>query len=473
MQFFSIAFFVLFAICFILYIQVGKRYRNILLLAASFVFIGWSYLPFLITALAIALFTYFWAIHLQKHPSKATYGGGIFILISSWVLFHYTGIAGEFVHLLIPSLSKESVMRSLIFPIGMSFYTFQAIGYMTDVYWGEEKSERNLVDFLLYMLFFMKFLSGPIERPGALIHQLKEPVPFDYSNAVTGLKFILLGLMKKLLIANHLAPHTAIMFDSVNEISGLQMLMTCLIYPVELYTDFSGYTDIAIGGARMFGIELSPNFNRPFVSTSTSDLWRRWHMSLSFWVRDYLFMPISMSLRKWKQWGIYVSLAVTFLLLGLWHGLGLSFAIYGLIQGVIICLEMKFGFVRTWLYKHLGHGMSDTLFIARTYLLFALSLIFFKLPSVKDAFYFISHISFKADESWKEMNIGIPDHNCIVAGSSFFLLLVFEYFNSKTNLMQKLGQQPAWIRWTVYYLLVIALFSLAKFDNEDFIYLQF
>ncbi|MCE8549894.1 MBOAT family protein [Bacteroides fragilis] len=460
MQFLSFSFLALITLCFFLYYAVKGRARNFILLAASCIFIGWYYLPFLLTAVVVALFTFFWAQWMENRAksgkkTKVIYIAGIIGLIGGWLLLHGT------------------VIDDIIFPLGMSFYTFQAIGYLTDVYWQEQRAEKNWVDFLIYMLFFMKFLSGPIERGGDLLPQLKDPRPFIYSNAVTGLKYILLGLIKKLLIANQIAPQTDIMFHSIHDLSGVQLLMTCLLYPIELYADFSGYTDIAIGGAYLFGIKLSPNFNRPFAARSTADFWRRWHMSLSFWVRDYLYVPLTAGTRNWGQWGVYFSLIITFLVLGLWHGSGLTFAIYGLIQGILICWEMKTSAFRNKLPQYIGKYASDSLLIIRTYLLFALSLIFFRVQSLSDAWYFLRNISFEVHSSWKEMNIGIRDHNCIVAGSALLLVLIYEYYASKYNLMETLERQPAWLRWSVYYLLVFALLMLGKFDTETFIYLQF
>ena len=453
MQFLSFSFLALFTLCFFLYYAVKGRARNLILLVTSCIFIGWYYLPFLLTAVVVALFTFFWAQWMESRAkagkkTKPVYIAGIIALIGGWLLLHGT------------------VIDDIIFPLGMSFYTFQAISYLTDVYWQEQRSERNWVDFLIYMLFFMKFLSGPIERGGDLLPQLKDPRPFIYSNAVTGLKYILLGLIKKLLIANQISPQTDVMFHSIHDLSGVQLLMTCLLYPIELYADFSGYTDIAIGGTYMFGIKLSPNFNRPFAARSTADFWRRWHMSLSFWVRDYLYVPLTAGTRNWGQWGIYFSLLITFLALGLWHGAGLTFAIYGLIQGVLICWEMKTAAFRNNLPQYIGKYAADSLLIVRTYLLFALSLIFFRVQSLSDAWYFLRNISFEVHSSWKEMNIGIRDHNCIVAGSALLLVLIYEYYASKYNLMETLERQPAWLRWSVYYL-------LGKFDTETFIYLQF
>lgn len=455
MLFLSVGFVALFVICFILYYLVADKYRNLLLLAASAIFAGYASWMFLLVAAVISLFTYAAGRLIERtDENRAGYllFASIGILVITWISFRYA--------------------TSLIFPLGMSFYTFQAIGYLVDVYWGETKAERNIVDFSLFMLFFMKFLSGPIERGADMFAELKRPKYFNYDNAVSGMKLIFLGMFKKLLIANHIAPYTEGMFSTIHDLSGLQLLMTCLIYPIELYADFSGYTDIAIGGARMFGIRLSPNFNRPFIATSTADFWRRWHMSLSFWVRDYVYVPLTAELRSFGQWGVLFSLVVTFVALGIWHGAGWTFAIYGLIQGLIICYEMKVKFFRNNLPKLVGRPVSNVLFILRTYLLFALSLIFFRVESINDAFYFISHISFHA-QNWKEMNIGMPDHNCVVAGVSILLIWVFEYLNAHYDLDKLFKKQPAVLRWACYFILVFMIFLLGKFDTENFIYIQF
>jgi Predicted membrane protein involved in D-alanine export len=474
MLFLSLSFLALFAICFIFCYTLNGRYRNVLLLLTSFVFIGWYHLAFLITAIAVALYTFFMAQWIEQRSSQDKPVGTLYTisivgLIIGWLFFHYSSaLLG-----VIPFTSHVGLKEHIIIPLGLSFYTFQAIGYLTDVYWQEQRAERNPVDFMLFMLFFMKFLSGPIERGNTMLGQLKNPKPFEYSSVVFGLKLILLGLIKKLLIANHIAPYTDMMFSSIHELSGIQLLMTCLIYPIELYADFSGYTDIAIGGACMLGIELSPNFNSPFASRSTSELWRRWHMSLSFWVRDYLYVPLTASTRGWGQWGVFFSLIVTFVSLGVWHGAGWTFAIYGLIQGLIICWETKFPFLCQNLHKAVGQKVANAIMMIRTYLLFAFSLIFFRISSIHDALYFLRNISFSIHRTWKEINIGMSDHSCIVVGSSLVLLLVYEYFTFQNDLMKVLERKPTWFRWSVYYLLIFVLFTLGKFGTDSFIYLQF
>lgn len=456
MLFLSVSFISLFIAVFVLYYLIPDRFRNPLLLLASVVFVGYANWMFLAVAALITAFTY-GAARLIERSNEKRMGwlllGSIGILVATWISFRYA--------------------TSLIFPLGISFYTFQAIGYLTDVYWGETKAERNVVRFSLFMLFFMKFLSGPIERGGDMFSQLREPKRFDYDTTVSGLKLIFLGLFKKLLIANHIAPYTAGIFDTSAELEGIQLVVAALLYPIELYADFSGYTDIALGGARMFGIHLTANFNRPFTATSTTDLWRRWHISLSSWVRDYVYVPLTAQLRGWGLWGVLTSLIVTFVALGVWHGAGWTFAVYGLIQGLIICYELKFKFIRNLIYKIAGQGIGDAVHILRTYLLFAFSLIFFRVATMSDALHYVANLSLNAHGNWKEVNIGMPDHNWAVAGASIIVLWIYEWVAAHYDVGGKFHRLPAAVRWICYFTLVFIIFLLGKFDTENFIYIQF
>jgi D-alanyl-lipoteichoic acid acyltransferase DltB (MBOAT superfamily) len=360
-----------------------------------------------------------------------------------------------------------------LFPLGISFYSFQALSYLIDIYWGDEKPERNVWDFLIYMLFFMKFLSGPIERSGDFLPQIKGEKTFDYDIVSFGLKLIVIGLFKKVVIADNMAPYIDNMYAGMHTASGVQLLMTCLLYPIQLYTDFSGYTDIAIGGAAMFGLKLAPNFDRPFISKSTSELWRRWHMSLSFWVRDYVYIPLTSVTRRMGLTGISFSLIITFTALGLWHGAGWNFVVYGLIQGVIITYEM----LTTGLHKRMANAMGqsfyNSVFIIRTYLLYAVSLVFFRAESLSDATYLISHISLQVNSKWNEINIGMPDRNTLVCSITFVLLMVFEHYNQDNNLIKVISKKPTAVRWIVYYIIVLILFIYGAFNTDTFVYLQF
>ena len=460
MSFISLNFVTLFVCTFLLYYTLPPKYRKAILLLSSCIFIGYYHIAFLIIALLISLATFFlgkW-VGQSKHEkdTKRIYISGLCFLITGWLAFRYAN--------LLPGVHW-------LFPLGISFYTFQALSYLTEIYWKEEEPEENLADFMIYMLFFMKFLSGPIERARDMLPQLKSGKPVAYPSIVYGMKLIVVGLIKKLILADYISPYIDGIFNSIHTASGIQLLMACLLYPVELYGDFSGYTDIALGGACMLGFKLNPNFNRPFIAQTTAEFWRRWHMSLSFWVKDYLYLPLFSSMRRWGQWGVFLSLSLTFAGLGAWHGAGWNYIIYGLIQGLIIFYEMKTAMIRNKIKNWIGNPLFTTLSILRTYLLFAFSLIFFRLESVSDALYYIRNISFSTHASWKEVSIGIPDHNCIVAGSALVLILVYEYFMSKRDLLEALEKQPMLVRWGIYYLLAIMFFTLGQFNSDSFIYL--
>ena len=479
MIFLSLPFVILFTCCLILYYTVKVCYKKPVLLITSSIFVGYFNIAYLLIAALIAAITFYWGrwigIQEQENKRRRVFIGGIVFLVLFLVAFKYLNFIGENIAVLLGwfGVDWKGAITSIFFPLGISFYTFQALGYLIDVYWEEEEPERSLPDFMLYMLFFMKFLSGPIERAFDMLPQLKIEKRFDYDTVTYGLKLMLIGLMKKVLIADRLAPHLDSIFASVQDASGAQLLLAGLLYPIELYADFSGYTDMAIGGAMMFGYRLSPNFNRPFAAKTITDFWRRWHMSLSFWVRDYLYQPIAASKRYWGQWGIVYALVVTFVLLGVWHGAGWNYVIYGLIQGLIISYEMVTVAYRNKVETSVGKHVFGAYSILRTYLLFAFSLLFFRLSSLSDAGYMISHLSFNLHTSIKELRLGMTDQECIVTGVAVVLLFLYEYFMSKQDLLQALNQRHRIIRWGVYYLIVLLMFLFGQFGSEDFIYLQF
>ena len=328
MSFISLEFVLLFLLCFTLYHFISDKGRKLVLLAASGVFIGYFNPAFLVTALVVSLFTYGAAILIEQAREKGRgfrliYWGGISCLVLCWIGFRYAN-----------RLTGDS---GFIFPLGMSFYTFQAIGYLTEVYWEEEKAERRPIDFLLYMLLFMKFLSGPIERSADLLPQVRKLSPASYSMMTYGLKLIVVGLVKKLVLADHIAPYIDGVFSSMHTASGVQLLMACLLYPIELYADFSGYTDMAIGIGMLFGLKLSSNFAHPFAAQTTAEFWRRWHISLSGWFRDYLYIPLGGNRKgNVRTW---LNRFLVFFATGLWHGASWTFVLWGLWHGLFSVLE--------------------------------------------------------------------------------------------------------------------------------------
>ncbi len=444
------------AITFLLYyLRQERGWQHTVLLVASMVFIGYYHPVYLLIASAITVFTFFWGriIHANLGTRAGTiyFWTGIIALTGFWLVARYW----------FP-----------LFPLGISFYTFQALSYLIEIYW-EEEPEDDFVDFTLYMMLFVKFLSGPIERACDLLPQLKTARVFDYTLVTRGLKLVAWGVFLKVVIADRISPSLDIVLNDVRDATGMQILVATLLYPIQLYSDFAGYTCMALGLGRMLGFRLHPNFDRPFVSRSTGELWRRWHESLSFWVRDYVFTPLNASLRSYGRWGVYLSLFVTFVVIGVWHGAGWTFACYGLFQAILVVEEAMLGKRREQWYGSLGKHIGGALMMTRTYILFALSLLFFRVAKISDVFYAYQHLFDGFDSSVKELRLGMSDQAWIVFGIATLVMLVVEYANSRHNLIIATERLRPVLRWTVYFSVLLIILFYGSFGVENFIYIQF
>ncbi len=456
MEFLTFAFVALFGATFLLYYaHIGRRWQHGVLLAASFTFIAWYHWQYLAVAAGITLFTFYMGRALHRHldtpRAPVLLWTGIGTLVGFWLLARYW---------------------SGLFPLGISFYTFQALAYLIEIYW-EEEPEDDPLDFTLYMLLFMKFLSGPIERGQSMLPQLKAAKAFDYAQVTRGMKLLAWGCFLKLVIADRIGPALDTVFNDVGEASGMQLLLATALYPIQLYADFAGYTCMAIGLGRMMGFQLSPNFRRPFIADTTGDLWRRWHISLSSWVRDYVFTPLNASLRGMGRAGIYISLLATFIVIGVWHGAGWTMALYGLCQGVLVVYETACKAQRQRAARTIGQGLWRTLTTLRTYVCFALSLLFFRLTSVGDVAYTYAHLFGGMRTSIKELRFGMNDTQWIVWGIAVVLMFLAEWLNSRTALIAWTERQKTLVRWPLYFALVLVIFAYGAFGVENFIYVQF
>lgn len=481
MSFISIPFVVLFITVFLLYYLVKKPLlKKVILLLGSAGFIGYFHISFLIIALVVALITYLLGFKIAKAREKKNIGwlylSSVLLIIFIWIAFRYPVLIGDFANYLLSFLHIHSRVpeHSILVPLGISFYSFQAISYLTEIYWEEIEPEDNFMDFSIYMLFFMKFLSGPIERPDSFLLQVKEDKSFNYDLVVYGLKLFFLGLMKKTLIADNLAPCIEDVYGSLNDYTGVQLVVIMLMYPIQLYADFSGYTDMALGGAMMFGYKLMNNFDRPFISKTTTELWRRWHISLSSWVRDYVYLPLTSTIRSWGKAGVSLSLFISFVVVGVWHGTNWNFVIYGSIQGLIIIYEMYTADFHNKISKTtIGSKVYNAYAILITFLLFAFSLIFFRADNLTDALYYISHLSLADIDSIKDFRVGLTDKAYLVTGISFVMLLIFEHFNSKKDLINATKSLPGFVRWSIYFIFVCIVIFSGHFSNDNFVYAIF
>lgn len=456
MEFISFPFVACMALTFILYYAGrSKTWQHSVLLLSSVVFIGYYHIAYLVIAAGITVFTFLAGQMIHRHVNTPR---------ATWLL--WTSIVGLVGFWLVARYWFP------LFPLGISFYTFQALSYIIEVYW-EEEPEDDFRDFSLYMLLFMKFLSGPIERHYDLLPQLKTPKTFCYQQVTRGLKLVVWGVFLKLVIADRIGPSLDTVLDHVRDSSGMQLLVATLLYPIQLYADFAGYTCMALGLGRMLGFKLQPNFSRPFISKSTGELWRRWHMSLSFWVKDYVFTPLNASLRSWKKWGVVVSLLVTFISIGVWHGAGWTFALYGLFQGIVIIYETLAKKYREGFKNIIGKGIWNAFMMIRTYILFALSLLFFRLARISDVFYTFAHLFDGCSSSVKELRLGLTDFYWIVFGIAVMIMFLAEYVNSRHSIIEWSEKQKMPCRWCFYMATVIMIFLFGAFGVENFIYIQF
>ena len=456
MEFISIPFVACMVLTFVFYYaRTSRRWQHIVLLAASCIFIGYYHPAYFLTAAAITLFTFFAGkgIHRWINTSRATIllWTSIAVLVGFWLVARY---------------------QFSLFPLGISFYTFQALSYLIEIYW-EEDPEEDFWDFSLYMMLFVKFLSGPIERSFDLLPQLKSAKSFDYEAVSRGLKLVAWGVFLKLVIADRISPSLDLVLDHVRSSSGMQLLVATLLYPLQLYADFAGYTCMALGLGKMLGFNLKPNFDRPFTALSTGELWRRWHMTLSFWVRDYVFTPLNASLRHWGKAGVVLSLLATFVTIGVWHGAGWTFALYGLFQGVVIIYEPLASRQREWARQKMGSKAWAWLMTLRTYLLFALSLLLFRVKEVGDVFYAYAHLFDGMQSSIKELRLGMTDSNWISFGVAVLIMFLFEFFHARGDLFARSEKLPTALRWATYIGAITIIFLYGAFGVENFIYIQF
>lgn len=345
MVFTSINFLLSFLIVLIIYYILPYKYRWQFILIVSLLFYI-NIKPVYVFLLGFVSFiTYYFALFIQKEESETRREWflvfGMFLILLPLLFFKYYNFLNEILLAVLRTIgiNWDWPELTMMLPIGISFYTFMAIGYVVDVYNEELNAEKNFGFILLFLSFFPLVLSGPIERAPSMLPQFRGKLIFNYQMAVKGFQMMLWGYFMKLVIADRLAIYLNPIFNSVEEHSGGTLLLATLLYPVQVYGDLGGYSLMAIGAASIMGVRVRQNFKRPFFATSMSEFWRRWHMSLITWITDYLYTPLSFTFRKLKIWGIVIALIFTFLIAGLWHGATISFLLWGLIQGVILSIE--------------------------------------------------------------------------------------------------------------------------------------
>ena len=473
MAFNSLSYFFFLPVVYLVFYFTADRWRWLVLLVASYGFyaaLKAPYLPavlLLVTAISYTCGLRMAAQH-DETMRKRWLWGGSFASVIVLALFKYFPFFESQTNSL---FGLNSTLSHTLISIGVSYYTFQAISYLADIYLEIEEPETHFGYYALYMAFFPKLLQGPIERTSDLIPQLKKPYQFDYDAMRSGMLLFTWGLFKKVVVADRLALYVDQVFNNVHNFTGLSLIIGTYAYALQIYFDFSAYTDMARGTGRMFGVNLTENFNSPYLATSIADFWRRWHISFSRWILDYIFKPLQLGWRNWGQRGTALALIITFLVSGIWHGATWGFVIWGLLHGIYLASSTYYRPYQKKLYKWLGVEKSPWLKwwqVFVTFNLVSFAWIFFRAGSLGDAFYIVTKLHGLDYQNLVTLLLFKPVQNLIILGVLIIIPVVVSHFKNRMNFFE----QPVWVRWSVYYALGSAILILSQ-SSGNFIYFRF
>lgn len=466
MLFNSVDFFIfLIAVCALVF-TIPSNWRKYFLLSASYFFYAYWDAKFLSLILLSTLVDFFCGLEIEKSSSRSHKKKllTLSLIINLGILscFKYFDFFASSLIVALNSLGLNLTHDSLgiILPVGISFYTFQTLSYTIDVYRGNARAENNLFNFALYVCYFPQLVAGPIERPDRLLPQLKSKIQFNLDNFLAGSELILIGLVRKVVFADILAQHVDYVFLNPAARDSMEIISGVIFFSFQIYYDFAGYSLIAIGVSRLFGINLMTNFKTPYFSKGFKDFWSRWHISLSTWFRDYLYIPLGGS--KDKSLLTFRNIAIVFCLSGLWHGADWKFVLWGAIHGGLVIFEHFLTKLNIKTPKFL-----DPLFILLTFLLTSLAWVPFRSKSIEQALLVYE----------KLMSITLGYKWITETFINGFLLIVilflYEYLDRKTQYFKELYKLDYKVRVGIFFVSLFLLILMGVDDGSVFIYFQF
>ena len=488
MLFNSLQFVVFFPIVIILYFSLPYKYRWILLLVASYYFYMCWKVDYIVLIIISTLIDYICSnkmSRIKKKPQRKKW-----LLIS---LFTNLGILFGFKYFNFFSENIQNIFNrynvfyempffDVLLPVGISFYTFQTLSYTIDVYNNKTPAQKHLGIFAVYVSFFPQLVAGPIERSNHLLPQFFQKHDINYERIKAGLQKMLWGFFKKIVIADNLAILVDSVYNNVENYSGLALILATIFFTFQIYCDFSGYSDIAIGTARVMGFELRENFKRPYFSKSIREFWQRWHITLSTWFRDYVYIPLGGN--RTIKWKWHYNILITFLVSGLWHGANWTFVIWGALHGTYLVTALILSnpkkIISSFLQKR-NIFLNNFLDVCITFILVSFAWIFFRANNIEDAFYIINHLFISSNDifnlneiSIQFRGIGVFQEDIVKCILLILILIIYSLFERSGNVWNKLENQPKWLRWMVYYILVFGILFVAPHSNvNNFIYFQF
>lgn len=486
MLFNSLQFAVFFPVVTLLYFLLPHKARVPLLLAASCLFYM-AFVPKYILILAVLILVDYgagiWIESAQGHRRKVFLIVSLCANVSMLGFFKYFNFfnanVAALAHFLDWNYSIESL--KIILPIGLSFHTFQSMSYTIEVYRGRFKAERSLLHFATYVMFYPQLVAGPIERPQNLLHQFREKHFFDRHRFIEGAQLMLTGLFKKIVIADRAAILVNTVYAGPQNFSGAQLLMATWFFAIQIYCDFSGYSDVARGAAKVMGFELMVNFNHPYLAASIADFWRRWHISLSTWFRDYVYFPLGGSRCSMARHGF--NLAVVFLISGFWHGANWTFIIWGALHAFFMVAYVLTEKSRTRFISALqlqDRNIMDFIGWLVTFNLVGLAWIFFRAANLSDALTIVRKIFTNLlPGTQMDLHPGLDSLQFALILTLILALFVVEFVGRRAHkpIWKMVDERSRWVRWSAYYAFCVAFIVLLLLNPEHtphpFIYFQF
>jgi D-alanyl-lipoteichoic acid acyltransferase DltB (MBOAT superfamily) len=490
MLFNSFQFLIFFPVVTGLYFALPHGYRWMLLLAASCVF----YMAFVPIYIGILAFTivldYTAAILIARSQGGRRRAWLVMSLagnIGVLALFKYWNFMAVNLNAVAQALDwhEPLPLLSILLPIGLSFHTFQAMSYTIEVYRGRQPVERHFGIYALYVMFYPQLVAGPIERPQNLLHQFREPHAFDADRVFAGLGRMLWGMFKKVVIADRLAVIVNQVYDQPGAYDAPALVWATWFFAIQIYCDFSGYTDIALGAAEVMGFSLMENFDRPYLSSSIGEFWRRWHISLSTWFKDYVYVPLGGNRDSTRR--RCRNLLIVFLLSGLWHGAAWTFLVWGALHGLYLVASVLTKERRRRLMTALGfdraHAVMEPLRVLITFNLVAFAWIFFRANTLGDAQLIVTRLATEAAGAVRHIGsiawrlplsiTPFSPRELFLAVALVGLLVFSDLVQTQRPLVSALRMAPAWARWSAYYAMVLLMLSIGLFGAQSFIYFQF
>lgn len=481
----SLSFLCFFLVVLVVYylLSTKKVLQNSFLLACSYWF--YAQVDLKMTGLLVLLTIIFWGIGYgiqkaieQEKERLASRLTTLSVVVGIGALFYFKYLnffIGSFVaaaNLIGVHLSWTA--SHIIVPIGLSFFTFKLMSYPLDIYHGKINHEHNIFNFANFIAFFPTILSGPIDRPKPFLKQLTQSRLFNPDNLMTGFRRVLWGMFMKMCIADRLDLYISAVWNNFEHHSAVSILFASLLYPFQMYADFSGYSEMAIGVSLMLGFKVAENFKRPFFSTNISEYWRRWHMSLTSWLTDYVFMPLNIKLREWGTKGTIAAIMMNMLFVGLWHGANWTFFFFGLYHGVLfIPLMLNGQFFKKTKTKNNSHGLPTfniAVKMTGTYMLVTFGQFLFHANSMTDATRILEHtFTDLGGQLFIDLSTLINAAICSIA--LIYVDFQEEWFPNKKLYLPRFAESYRWELTVTLEIIAILLFGI--FDNNQFIYFQF